>query len=113
MTRSIWKGPFTEAILLKKLLKNNLKPKPKNKKVVLRIRTLSRNSTINENFVGKNFSIYNGKIFVNLNITEEMVSFKLGEFVPTRKKFFFKKKKIKKVVQQKKTVVKKAVVKKK
>lgn len=117
MTRSVWKGPFTNAILIKKLLKEKLKPKnlkPKNLRFQkkTRINTLSRNSTIDEQFVGKVFGIHNGRIFIPITITEDMISFKLGEFVPTRKKFFFKKKKIKvkKIVQKKavlKTVLKK------
>jgi small subunit ribosomal protein S19 len=122
MTRSVWKGPFTDAILIKKLLKNKLKPKVipniilkgKKNKVPkkMRINTLSRNSTIDEQFIGKIFGIHNGRIFVPITISEEMVSFKLGEFVPTRQKFFFKKKKLKKIVQKKK-ILQKTVIKKK
>lgn len=117
MTRSVWKGPFTDAILIKKLLKNKLKSKivlkGKNKfPKKMRINTLSRNSTIDEQFIGKIFGIHNGRIFVPITISEDMVSFKLGEFVPTRKKFFFKKKKLKKIVQKKK-ILQKTVIKKK
>ena len=107
MTRSIWKGPFTEAILIKKLFKAKLKTNVNlNLRKKIRIETVSRNSTINEQFIGQHFGVYNGQFFIPLTITEEMISFKLGEFVPTRKKFSFKKKKLKKKLLQK-TLIKK------
>ena len=78
MTRSIWKGPFVHPSLLKKVdkLKDTTNKKP--------IKTWSRNSTIIPDFVGHSFLIHNGKTFIPITISEEMVGHKLGEFAPTR-----------------------------
>ena len=78
MARSIWKGPFVHPSLLKKIdkLKDNTNKKP--------IKTWSRNSTIIPDFVGHSFMIHNGKTFIPITISEEMVGHKLGEFAPTR-----------------------------
>ena len=78
MTRAVWKGPFVHPSLLKKIdkLKNNPTKKP--------IKTWSRNSTIIPDFVGHSFMIHNGKSFIPITISEEMVGHKLGEFAPTR-----------------------------
>lgn len=78
MSRSIKKGAYIDASLLKKV--NAAKNDPK-KKV---IKTYSRRSTIFPDFVGLNFSVHNGKSFINVFVTEDMVGHKLGEFVPTR-----------------------------
>ena len=79
MTRGIWKGPFVHPSLLKKIdkLKDKSKKQP--------IKTWSRNSTIIPEFVGHSFLIHNGKTFISITISEEMVGHKLGEFSPTRK----------------------------
>ena len=79
MARSIWKGPFVHPSLLKKVdkLKGQTNRKP--------IKTWSRNSTIIPDFVGHSFLIHNGRIFIPITISEEMVGHKLGEFSPTRK----------------------------
>ena len=78
MTRSIWKGPFVHPSLLKKIdkLKDGQNKKP--------IKTWSRNSTIIPDFVGVTLSVYNGKSFIPVFVTEDMVGHKLGEFSPTR-----------------------------
>ena len=78
MTRAVWKGPFVHPSLLKKIdkLKNNPTKKP--------IKTWSRNSTIIPEFVGHKFEIHNGKKFIPISVSEEMVGHKLGEFAPTR-----------------------------
>ena len=78
MARAIWKGPFVEESLIKKVEKekNNPKRKP--------IKTWSRKSTIIPDFVGVSFLIYNGKKFIPITISEDMVGHKLGEFAPTR-----------------------------
>ena len=78
MSRSIWKGPFVDPSLIKKVekLKNQSNPTP--------IKTWSRKSTIIPEFVGISFLIYNGKKFIPIKISEEMVGHKLGEFSPTR-----------------------------
>ena len=78
MTRSVWKGPFVHPSLLKKI--DKLKDAP-NKKP---IKTWSRNSTIIPDFVGHSFMIHNGKTFIPITVSEEMVGHKLGEFAPTR-----------------------------
>ena len=78
MARSIWKGPFVEEHLINKVekIKNDPNRKP--------IKTWSRKSTIIPEFVGVSFLIYNGKKFIPIKISEEMVGHKLGEFSPTR-----------------------------
>jgi len=78
MSRSVWKGPFVDPSLIKKVekLKNQSNPTP--------IKTWSRKSTIIPEFVGISFLIYNGKKFIPIKISEEMVGHKLGEFSPTR-----------------------------
>ena len=78
MARSVWKGPFVDGHLIKKvqyhLKENNTKP----------IKTWSRRSTILPQFVGITFNVYNGKKFIPDLISEEMVGQKLGEYSPTR-----------------------------
>ena len=78
MARSVWKGPFVHPSLLKKI--DKLKDAP-NKKP---IKTWSRHSTIIPEFVGHSFMIHNGKSFIPITVSEEMVGHKLGEFAPTR-----------------------------
>jgi len=84
MARSKWKGPYIN----KKLLES-IKNYKKNKQIF----TDSRNSTIIPIFVNKTINVHNGKIYQKLKIIENMVGYKLGEFVPTRKNFSFKKNK--------------------
>ena len=79
MARSIKKGPFVDESLMKKVVKVNSSEK---KEV---IKTWSRRSTIFPEFVGNTFAVHNGKEFVPVYITEDMVGHKLGEFVATRK----------------------------
>jgi len=78
MSRSVWKGPFVHPSLLKKIdkLKDQTQKKP--------IKTWSRSSTIIPEFVGHSFLIHNGKSFIPITISEEMVGHKLGEFATTR-----------------------------
>jgi small subunit ribosomal protein S19 len=78
MARSVWKGPFVHPSLLKKVdkLKDKANTRP--------IKTWSRHSTIIPDFVGVSFLIHNGKTFIPITISEEMVGHKLGEFAPTR-----------------------------
>ena len=78
MSRSVWKGPFVDPSLLKKVEK--LKSQTK----LMPIKTWSRKSTIIPEFIGYSFLIYNGKKFIPIKISEEMVGHKLGEFSPTR-----------------------------
>ena len=79
MARSLKKGPYIEDSLLKKVQKLN----QENKKTV--VKTWSRRSTIYPDFVGHTIAIHNGKDFIPVYITEEMVGHKLGEFALTRK----------------------------
>tara|TARA_Y100001970_G_scaffold293151_1_gene438162 strand:- start:397 stop:720 length:324 start_codon:yes stop_codon:yes gene_type:complete len=78
MARSVWKGPFVEESLIKKV------EKQKNDSTKKPIKTWSRKSTIIPDFVGVSFLIYNGRKFIPITISEDMVGHKLGEFVPTR-----------------------------
>ena len=78
MARSVWKGPFFDLHLLKKA------EEAQDKGGRAPIKTWSRRSTILPQFVGLTFGVYNGKKFIPVNVTEEMVGHKLGEFSPTR-----------------------------
>ena len=73
MTRSQWKGPFCEI-------------------VSYHSKIWSRRSSLLPHFLGKHFLIYNGKTFISLHVTLDMVGHKIGEFASTRKKAFHKKK---------------------
>jgi len=78
LARSVKKGPFIDEKLLKKVSEIG---KGKKKKV---IKTWSRRSVIAPEFVGHTIAIHNGKQFIPLFISENMVGHKLGEFAPTR-----------------------------
>ena len=78
MARAVWKGPFVEESLMKKVDKYKTDPKK------IPIKTWSRKSTILPDFVGVSFLIYNGKKFIPITVSEDMVGHKLGEFAPTR-----------------------------
>ena len=78
MARSVWKGPYFDITLFKKVKKS----KEENSKSP--IKTWSRRSTVIPDFVGVTISVYNGKSFIPVYITEDMVGHKLGEFSPTR-----------------------------
>ena len=79
MARSVWKGPFVDESLIKKI------EKIRNQPVKKPIKTWSRKSTIIPDFVGISLLIYDGKKFIPIAISEDMVGHKLGEFSPTRK----------------------------
>ena len=81
MSRSIKKGPFVDGHLSKKVDEAN---KAGQKKV---IKTWSRRSTVVPDMIGHTFAVHNGKKFIPVFVTENMVGHKLGEFAPTR---FFK-----------------------
>ena len=78
MSRSVWKGPFVDAYVLKKAEaasesdRNNV------------IKIWSRRSTILPQFVGLTFGVYNGQKHVTVNVTEDMIGQKFGEYSPTR-----------------------------
>ncbi len=78
MGRSSKKGPFVDPKLLKKI--SGLKPGSKTA-----IKTWSRASEISPEMVGFTFEVHNGKDFIPVSITEDMVGHRLGEFSPTRK----------------------------
>lgn len=77
MSRSSKKGPYIDSNLLKKVEKGmGLKESP--------IKTWARNSQIPPEFVNKYFQVHNGRVFVDVFVTEDMVGHRLGEFAPTR-----------------------------
>ena len=78
MSRSVKKGPYVEARLLKRVEEMNNKGE---KKV---LKTWSRSSTIFPEFVGHTIAVHDGRKHVPVYVTEEMVGHKLGEFAPTR-----------------------------
>ena len=78
MARSVWKGPYFDVTLFKKVKKS------KEESSKSPIKTWSRRSTIIPDFVGVTISVYNGKSFIPVYVTEDMVGHKLGEFSPTR-----------------------------
>jgi small subunit ribosomal protein S19 len=78
MARSVKKGPY----VFNKLIKKVEKAKESNKKTV--IKTWSRSSMIIPDMVGQTIAVHNGKTFVPVFVTENMVGHKLGEFSPTR-----------------------------
>ena len=80
MSRSVTKGPFIEKSLYKKVIEMN-KVDSANKKP---IKTYSRSSTIIPDMVGNTISVYNGKTWIPVYVTENLVGHKLGEFSPTR-----------------------------
>lgn len=79
MARSLKKGPFADDHLLKKVEAITTKKAPKKP-----IKTWSRRSTIFPDFVGLTFQVHNGKKFIDVYVTDDMVGHKLGEFSPTR-----------------------------
>jgi len=78
MARSIKKGPFIDPSLMKKV---NVAVSSNSKKV---IKTWSRRSVVSPDMVGLNFAVHNGRKFMPVYVTENMVGHKLGEFAPTR-----------------------------
>ena len=78
MGRSLAKGPFVDDHLMKKVSGMN----DKNEKKV--VRTWSRRSTILPEFIGHTLAVHNGRKFIPVYVTENMVGHKLGEFSPTR-----------------------------
>lgn len=76
MSRSLKKGPFVDEKLLRKIDAQATSKQP--------IKTWARRSTIAPEFIGHTFLVHNGKTFISVYVTEEMVGHKLGEFAPTR-----------------------------
>lgn len=103
MARSTWKGPFCELVGLwnkslrnkettEKLINKSRHPKGAPSRSDARQKIWSRRSVILPKFIGKNFFIYNGKSFIPLTVTEDMVGQKFGEFANTRRKALHKSK---------------------
>jgi small subunit ribosomal protein S19 len=78
MGRSVKKGPYVVERLLEKVMRSDSSGSREP------IRTWARACTIVPEFVGKHFAIHNGRAFIKLYVTEDMVGHKLGEFAPTR-----------------------------
>ena len=78
MARSVWKGPFIESSLLKKV------EKARKGEIKGVIKTWSRRSTILPMMVGLTFGVHNGNKFIPVLVTDQMIGHKLGEFAPTR-----------------------------
>ena len=78
MARSVWKGPFVDGYLLNKV--ETQRAAAKNQP----IKTWSRRSTILPQFVGLTFAVHNGKSFIPVLVTDQMIGHKVGEFAPTR-----------------------------
>lgn len=78
MSRSVWKGPFVDGYMLKKAEAARLSGRNEI------IKTWSRRSTVMPQFVGLTFGVYNGRKFLPVLVTENMVGHKFGEFAPTR-----------------------------
>lgn len=78
MPRSVWKGPFVDGYLLKKA--DTARDSGRNQV----IKTWSRRSTILPQFVGLTFGVYNGRKFIPVNVSDDMIGHKFGEFSPTR-----------------------------
>jgi small subunit ribosomal protein S19 len=76
MSRSLKKGPYVDEKLLMKIERLGADKQP--------IKTWARRSTIAPEFIGHTFLVHNGKSFISVYVTEEMVGHKLGEFSPTR-----------------------------
>jgi small subunit ribosomal protein S19 len=84
--RSSWKMPFVKSSIFQKIYQTNDK----------KFKTTSRKTTILPFFIGRNIQVHNGKFFIPINIVEEMVGYKLGDFVSTRLRHVYKKKNRKK-----------------
>ena len=78
MSRSVWKGPFVDGYLLKKAEASRVS----GRNDIIKI--WSRRSTVLPQFVGLTFGVYNGKKFIPVLVTEDMIGHKFGEFSPTR-----------------------------
>ena len=101
MTRSLWKGPFSD-IRESSLPFFGVQTPPATGEKGVRVKVWSRRSMISPSYVDRKVLVYNGKTFVRLTILEEMVGRKFGEFALTRKKPKHKINKKKQVARKKK-----------
>jgi len=90
MARSVWKGPFLDYHLFKKVKKATLHKESKTRKRQKQMTLWSRRSVIIPQTIGFKVNLYNGKKFVPFIISEEMVGHKMGEFAPTRARIIHK-----------------------
>ena len=94
MSRSIWKLPFSEIPFLSFHVSyppvQGGKAQVAGNKAELQTKIWSRRSMVMPHFVGRNFLIYNGKLFIPLKVSENMIGHKFGEFATTRKKTIHK-----------------------
>ena len=81
--RSLWKGPFICNKIISDLKNNNS---------LNTVKTTSRSTTVLPFLIGKTVKLHNGKFYISIKVTEEMIGHKLGEFVPTRLRHVYKKK---------------------
>ena len=79
MPRSVWKGPFVDGYLFDKI--EAVRNSGRSNDI---IKTWSRRSTIMPDFIGLTFAVYNGKKHIPVNVTEDMIGQKFGEYSPTR-----------------------------
>ena len=82
--RSLWKGPFICNKIISDLKNNNS---------LNTVKTTSRSTTVLPFLIGKTVKLHNGKFYISIKVTEEMIGHKLGEFVTTRLRHVYKKKK--------------------
>ena len=80
----VWKGPFICNKIISDLKNNNS---------LNTVKTTSRSTTVLPFLIGKTVKLHNGKFYISIKVTEEMIGHKLGEFVPTRLRHVYKKKK--------------------
>jgi small subunit ribosomal protein S19 len=78
MSRSLKKGPYVDEVLFERVLR------ARETGATTPLKVWNRACTIVPEFVGQNFDIHNGKLFIRVFVTEDMVGHKLGEFAPTR-----------------------------
>lgn len=81
--RSLWKGPFIKESFFNEIRLTTIK----------KIKTTSRNSVVLPFLIGRTVQVHNGKFFIPIKITEEMIGHKLGEFTLTRLRHTYKRKK--------------------
>ena len=82
--RSLWKGRFICNKIISDLKNNNS---------LNTVKTTSRSTTVLPFLIGKTVKLHNGKFYISIKVTEEMIGHKLGEFVPTRLRQVYKEKK--------------------
>ena len=93
MSRSKWKNPFVHRSVKRKVERIKEMQSSSGSSKKYRIQTMSRGSTISPDFVGLSFLVHNGRSYLPVTVTEDMVGKKFGEFSFTRARYSYKKKK--------------------